>query len=85
MLKTRLHGWAVALLAGALLSACGGGGGGDETPAPLTEVPDTALTSSSAYTQFARGLGSVDDAEPLTLGRLEVAPTSETDEPASLD
>lgn len=84
MRKTRLHGWALAGVAGALLSACGGGGG-DDSPPPLTEVPDSALTSSAAYTQFARGLGPLDTAEPLTLGRLEVAPTSETDEPAPLD
>jgi hypothetical protein len=83
MLKTRLHGWAVALVAGALLSACGGGG--DDAPAPLVEVPDSALTSSAAYTQFVRGRAADDTAEPLTLGRLDVAPTSETDEPAPLD
>lgn len=85
MLKTRFHAGAVALVAGALLSACGGGGGADDSPAPLTEVPDSALVSPSAYTEFARGLGALDTAEPLTLGRLEVAPTSETDEPAALD
>lgn len=84
MRKTRLHGWAWALVAGTLMSACGGGGG-EDTPPPVTEVPDTALASPAAFTQFARSLGSVDNAEPLTLGRLDVAPTSETDEPVSLD
>lgn len=83
-MQIRLHGWALTLVAVALMSACGGGGG-DDTPAPLTEVPDTALTSPAAYTQFARGLGPLDNAEPLTFGRLDVAPTSETDEPTSLD
>lgn len=83
-MQTRLHARALALTAVVLMSACGGGGS-DDTPEPVVEVPDSALTSSTAYTQFARGLGSVDTAEPLTLGRLEVAPTSETDEPASLD
>ena len=83
MRKTRLHGWALAGVAAALLSACGGGG--DDSPPPLTEVPDSALTSSAAYTQFARSLGALDTDEPLTLGRLEVAPTSETDEPVPLD
>lgn len=82
-MQTRLHGWALALVAGVLMSACGGGG--DDTPPPLTEVPDTALTSASAYTQFARSLPASDDAEPLSLGRVDMAPTSETDEPASLD
>ena len=85
MLKTRLHGWAWALLAGALISACGGGGGDDEPAAPLVEVPDSALTSSAAYTDFVRNRVADDNAQPLTLGRLDVAPTSETDEPVSLD
>jgi hypothetical protein len=84
MRKTRLPGWAFALATAALLGACGGGGG-DDSPAPLTEVPDTALASPAAYTEFARSLAPLDAAEPLSLGRLEVAPTSETDEPASLD
>lgn len=84
-MKTRLHRYGLALMASMLVSACGGGGGGDDTPPPITEVPDTALVSTTAYTQFARGLNLIDIAEPLSLGRLEVAPTSETDEPASLD
>lgn len=84
MRKTRLHGWAFALATGALLGACGGGGG-DDSPPPLTEVPDTALTSAAAYTEFARSLAPLDTAEPLSLGRLDMAPTSETDEPVPLD
>jgi hypothetical protein len=82
-MKTRLHRATLALLAGGLVSACGGGG--DDTPAPVTEVPDTALASPAAFTQFARSLPAADTAEPLDLARVDVAPTSETDEPASLD
>lgn len=83
-MKTTLHRYAAALVASVLVSACGGGGG-DDAPAPITEVPDSALASPGAYTQFARSLPTVDNAEPLSVGRLDVAPTSETDEPASLD
>ncbi|HEY0819028.1 MAG TPA: hypothetical protein VGD46_09635 [Rhizobacter sp.] len=83
-MTTRFHRLVLALAASAAMAGCGGGGG-DDSPPPLTEVPDAALVSPDAYIQFARSLGPDDSAEPLALGRLDVAPTSETEEPVSLD
>ncbi len=79
-----------ALVATGLLTACLGGGGGDgmpvTPPADATSVPDSALVSSNAYEQFVATTAatSSETAEPLTAGKLDVAPSSETDEPASL-
>lgn len=82
-MQARFHRGALTLLAGALMSACGGGG--DDGPAPMQEVPDTALASPAGFMQFARGLPAGDDSEPLNLQRVDVAPTNEAEEPASLD
>ena len=59
----------------------GGGGPGDVTPA---SVPDSALGSSTAYTQFTltTSQSSSETAEPLTAGNVTTPPASETDEPA---
>ena len=76
-----------ALVATGLLTACLGGGGDGmpvTPPADATSVPDSALVSSNAYEQFVATTAatSSETAEPLTAGKLDVAPTSETDEPA---
>jgi len=59
----------------------GGGGPGDVTPASM---PDSALGSSTAYTQFTltTSQSSSEMAEPLTAGNVTTPPASETDEPA---
>jgi hypothetical protein len=78
-----------AIAAAAMVAGCfGGGGGGDDGPGDpvATSVPDSALGSSSAYTQFTltTSQSSSETAEPLTAGNLTTAPASETDEPASV-
>jgi hypothetical protein len=83
-MHTRLHWMATAVFAGALLTACGGGGG-DAPAASITEVPDSALVSAASYTAFAVSLGIDESAEPLGTDRVVAPPTSETDEPASLN
>ncbi len=71
--------------AAALVAGCGGGGGdnsggGGDTSA---SVPDSALVSSMAYTQFTltTSKSTSETAEPLTAANVTVAPSSETDEP----
>jgi hypothetical protein len=80
---TRLQLIASMLAAGLLLTACGGGG--SSAPAPVPDVPDEALASSAGFTQWAKGLRVDEQAEPLNMGRLEVAPSSESDDPVPLD
>lgn len=85
-MQTRLHRGALALVTAALMSACGGGGSDDDnTPPPVQEVPDSALASPAAFTAFSRGLAVSEGGEPMTMARVDIVPTSETDEPASLD
>ena len=76
-----------AIGAAVILAGCFGGGGddggsvpGDATPA---SVPDSALGSSTAYTQFTltTAQSSSETAEPLTAGNVTTPPASETDEP----
>lgn len=59
--------FATTLAAALALSACGGGGDGPSTPEPLTQVPASALTSTSAYTEFARSLSRTETGEPLSV------------------
>jgi ABC-type glycerol-3-phosphate transport system substrate-binding protein len=60
----------VGLLAGGL-AACGGGSdSAQEPPLPVVEVPVSAAASPMAYAEFVKA---------------QVASTSETDEPLSLD
>lgn len=72
-----------------LLAACGGGH--DEAmptvpPAAPTEIPGSALSSSASYTQFilTQSQGSSETEEPLNADKVDAAPGSETDEPASI-
>lgn len=83
----------LALLASGLLAACGGS---DYEPAPspppppppaaITEVPDSALASSTAYTQFVltQSQAASESDEPLGAGKVGMPPVSESDEPLSL-
>ncbi|ANH67648.1 hypothetical protein ABE85_08850 [Mitsuaria sp. 7] len=81
-----------AIAAAAMVAGCFGGGGDDggsgggpidTTPA---SVPDSALGSSTAYTQFTltTSQSSSETAEPLTANNVTTPPASETDEPASV-
>ncbi|WP_431286345.1 hypothetical protein [Roseateles chitinivorans] len=92
-LADRLHRPALAVTAVAaavMLAGCFGGDGdvdsgvpGDPKPA---SVPDSALGSSTAYTQFTltTSQSSSETDEPLTADNVTTPPASETDEPASV-
>ena len=75
---------ACGLLMGTLLVACGGGD--DATPAPteVTAVPDEAIGSPEAFTEWAKSINASESSEPLGMGNLDTAPSSETAEPVSL-
>jgi len=91
-MKQQLATHVLALLASGLLAACGGSDDVAAPPPPppppavLTEVPDSALTSAAAYTQFTQGQAQAasESAEPLTADKLSMPPTSESDEPVAL-
>ena len=74
--------------AAALVAGCLGGGGDGGSTMPGGEasasVPDSALGSSTAYTQFTLTTteSTSETAEPLTASNVTVPPSSETDEPA---
>jgi len=77
---------APALAAAALLAGCFGGGGSTDMPgggSTAAEVPDSALASSTAYTQFTltTSQSSSETAEPLSADKVGTPPSSETDEP----
>lgn len=71
-----------------LLAACGGDdgngsgsvGGGGAPPVTLSEVPDSALASSQAFSQFVGSLPASDTADALRL-KDAAAPMSDSDEP----
>ncbi len=77
-----------ALAAAAVAAGCFGGGDDDDMTPPGqamgTSVPDSALASSTAYTQFTlmTSQATSETAEPLTADNVTVPPASETDEPA---
>ena len=79
-----------ALAAATLLAGCFGGGGGDASDMPggptAAAVPDSALASSTAYTQFtlSTAQASSETAEPLTADKVGTPPSSETDEPVAV-
>lgn len=72
---------AAVVAVAALLSACGGGGGGvSVVPEEANVVPDSALASPEAYTDYVGSLAPDDQAEPLLVNGL-VAPVSDTADP----
>ena len=79
-----------AIAAAAMVAGCFGGGGDDGGGGPIdttpASVPDSALGSSTAYTQFTltTSQSSSETAEPLTANNVTTPPASETDEPASV-
>jgi len=83
---------ALALLASGLLAACGGSDDAAAPPPPppppvlLTEVPESALASSTAYAQFTLGQSQAasESDEPLTADKLSMPPASESDEPLAV-
>jgi len=82
---------ALALLASGLLAACGGSDVEAPPPPPpppvvLTEVPDSALASSTAYTQFTLGQtqAASESDEPLGADKVQMPPASESDEPVAV-
>lgn len=85
--------WMTAALGAALLAGCGGGGGGSDGAADMpgdmaggASIPDGALASSAAYTQFTlmSAQSGSESAEPLSADKVAVPPASETDEPLPL-
>ncbi|OWQ48283.1 hypothetical protein CDL60_06815 [Roseateles noduli] len=80
-----------AVAAAVMVAGCfGGDGDGDSgipgDPVTPASVPDSALGSSTAYTQFTltTSQSSSETAEPLTADNVTTPPASETDEPASV-
>ncbi len=73
-------------VAAGVMTGCFGGGGDDGSPivsTPAASVPDSALASATAYTQFtlATTLSSSETAEPLTADNVTTPPSTDTDEP----
>jgi hypothetical protein len=75
----------LAVTVATLLTGCFTGGGGDDTP-PTAEqqVPASAFASTSAFTDYIGTLVPTNTGEPLSLDRVDEAPTSETEEPVAL-
>ncbi len=77
------HILVAALAATALLGGCWDDNDGVEEPvATPNEVPDSALTSSSAYTTYVGSLALSETALPVDISKITTAPSSETALPA---
>ncbi len=72
------------VLATAALAACGGGGKDEPVADDGRSVPASAAGSTSAWLQYTNTLPESDSAEPKSLDKVEMAPTSETEEPQDL-
>jgi len=73
----------VAAIAALALAACGGGGGSDEAT-ELTMVPDEALATGEAFTDWVGARQASDANEPLAMNAM-MPPSSDTAEPVDLD
>ncbi len=71
-----------ALAAALLLAACGDSPQADDPPAQVSssDVPASALGSTTAYSQFAASLAKTETGKPLEINGV-VPPTSETADP----
>jgi hypothetical protein len=65
------------------LAACGGGGGGDDAD-ELTTVPDEAVATSEAFTDWVGARRPSDTKDPLAMNAT-MPPASETAEPIDLE
>lgn len=75
-----IHAWAVlALTAG--LAACGGGS--TVEPPAQSEVPASATASIASFSKYAGSVKRSETADPLLVDKVQ-PPTSETDEPISV-
>jgi hypothetical protein len=73
----------LAALAALSLAACGGGGGGDDAD-ELTTVPDEAVATSEAFTDWVGARRPSDTKDPLAMNAT-MPPASDTAEPIDLD
>jgi hypothetical protein len=55
-----------------------------DPPAAANEVPDSALTSSAAFTAYVGSLPASETAQPLDISKITTAPSSETALPAPI-
>jgi len=69
----------------AALTACGGGGGHDDGDDAAGMVPDSALQSSSAWTDYVASLPADDTAMPLSLANVDEPPTDDEASPIDVD
>jgi hypothetical protein len=72
-----------AAIAALALAACGGGGGSDEAT-ELAMVPDEALATGEAFTDWVGARQASDANEPLAMNAM-MPPSSDTAEPVDLD
>lgn len=84
----RAGAFGATLLAVAALGGCFGGGDDDDddndTPPVTDTVPGSAGATVTSFIDFLKGLAVSDTTEPLLLTDF-VPPTSETDEPVSVN
>jgi hypothetical protein len=74
----------LAALAALSLAACGGGGSGRDDGTELSAVPDEAVASSHAFTNWVGARRPSDTQVPLAMNAA-MPPSSETAEPADID
>ena len=75
-----------ALAAGLALSGCFGGSDADfdDPQAAANVVPDSALTTSAAFTAYVGSLPLSETAAPVDIDKITTAPSSDTEAPMTL-
>ncbi len=73
-----------ALAATSLLAGCWDDDDAEEAVAMTNEVPDSALTSSAAFTAYVGSLALSETALPVDISKITTAPSSETAAPAPI-